>query len=178
MTIFNLLRTVCQTLEKLDIPYMVSGSLVLNIYAVSRMTRDIDIVIALKEIDITNFCAEFPNERYYCHRPSIEDSVKRQSMFNIIDGESGYKIDFIIQKNTKYRTHEFNRRQRNNSFGFDAWIVSVEDLILSKLIWIQELQSDRQLDDIKNLLSITTVDREYIQEWIKELKLNTFNLNL
>ena len=176
MTIYHLLQSVCGTLEKLEIPYMVSGSLVLNTYAVSRMTRDIDIVIHLQMEDIARFSAEFADERYHCDPLSIADSIRHKSMFNVIDTTSGYKIDFIIRKNTPYRLAEFERKIRNNSLGIEAWIVSLEDLILSKLIWIQELQSDRQMDDIRNLLKNPDTDHTYLQYWIKNLNLNTFNL--
>ena len=47
--ILNLLQRVCRSLGESNIPYMISGSIALNIYSIPRMTRDIDIVIELKE---------------------------------------------------------------------------------------------------------------------------------
>lgn len=38
----DLLNTVIQILEKLQIQYMLSGSLAFNLYAIPRATRDID----------------------------------------------------------------------------------------------------------------------------------------
>ena len=43
--VFQLLEKITQALDKAEIPYMISGSIALNTYAVPRMTRDIDIVI-------------------------------------------------------------------------------------------------------------------------------------
>jgi hypothetical protein len=97
-------------------------------------------------------------------------------MFNVIDNITGYKAGFIMLKDNEYRQLEFGRRKRNAVLGFDAWIVAVEDLIISKLIWTQELQSNRQLEDIKNLLANPSVDKEYLLFWCKKLKLNTFHL--
>jgi hypothetical protein len=88
----------------------------------------------------------------------------------------GYKIDFIIRKNSEYRQLEFSRRLRTDAYGFDVWIVSIEGLIISKIAWIQELQSDRQIDDIKNLLQNPIADRDYIRQWCQSLDFNTFNL--
>ncbi len=51
----------------------------------------------------------------------------------------------------------------------------LEDLILSKLIWIQEIQSDRQMGDIKSLLDAPH-DKEYLNKWKIELGLKTFGL--
>lgn len=61
--------------------------------------------------------------------------------------------------------------------GIDCWLISVEDLILAKLLWIQDLYSERQAEDIRNLLiDNETVDRVYLLEWIADLSLNTFGL--
>jgi aryl carrier-like protein len=60
--------------------------------------------------------------------------------------------------------------------GFSAWLVTAEDLIISKLIWIQDVQSEKQMDDIKNLLESGDLDIVYIVSWIEQLNLKTFDL--
>jgi hypothetical protein len=57
-------------------------------------------------------------------------------------------------------------------------VVSPEDLLLSKLIWIQDYQSPLQMEDIKNLAEINTLIKKYILQWVGILGLNTFNLLL
>jgi hypothetical protein len=52
----------------------------------------------------------------------------------------------------------------------------VEDLIIAKLNWIQEIFSERQLDDIKNLLQNPEIDHAYVQHWCKQLNLKTFSI--
>ena len=42
------------------------------------------------------------------------------------------------------------------------YLVSPEDLLISKLIWIQELQSSVQADDIKLLSTMNSLDWRYI----------------
>ncbi len=173
--ILKLLEKVCKSIEKQGIPYMLSGSLAMNTYTVPRMTRDIDIIIGLKSSEVDKF-AEIFKEGFYIYKEGIRDEVKRRGMFNVIDYESGHKIDFIVRKNSEFHINEFERRKKTGAFGFDLWIVSIEDLIISKLQWIQDIQSDTQLNDIKNLLENPIVDKEYLTEWIKKLNLDTFNL--
>jgi hypothetical protein len=60
--------------------------------------------------------------------------------------------------------------------GKPVYVVSPEDLLLSKIIWIQELQSAVQQEDIKNLAALEELDWNYIKEWIGRLNLTTFNL--
>ncbi len=52
------------------------------------------------------------------------------------------------------------------------WIVSLEDLILSKLYWAKDTLSEMQLKDVKNLLlSSQQIDLDYLNKWIEKLKL-------
>jgi hypothetical protein len=155
---------------------MISGSVALITYTIPRMTRDIDIVIELRRKDIPVFCKIFQNNAYYLDEQTVIEEVNRHGMFNVIDFKTGYKIDFMVKKDTLYRKTEFDRRIRKQVLGCDTWLVSIEDLILSKLIWIQELQSERQMTDIRNLLTHPDIDDIYLTGWIYELNLNTFDL--
>lgn len=170
-----LLTEVIETLDLLEIPYMLSGSIALNVYTTPRMTRDIDIVVQMQVEDVPSLVKAF-QDNFYCYEPAIIEEVARNGMFNLIDNRSSYKIDFIVRKNDEYRITEFERREKSDVLGVDAYIVSIEDLIISKLIWIQELQSEKQIEDIKNLLENPSVDKAYLHHWISKLKLTTFNL--
>ncbi len=171
----ELLKEIVLALEEKGIPYMISGSVAMNAYSIPRMTRDIDIVIEL-ETDLIDSFASIFDKNFYFHKPTVEEEIKRRGMFNVIDHRSGYKIDFVIRKNSPYRQLEFKRKVRSNALSFETWLVTPEDLILSKLIWIQEIQSEKQIDDIKNLMERSDLDNSYIKTWINELKLNTFDL--
>ena len=63
-----------------------------------------------------------------------------------------------------FRRQEFERRQRAMLGPVDTWIVSREDLILSKLVWARDTQSEVQYRDVKRLLD-GAVDLEYLQRW-------------
>lgn len=162
-------------LDTQSIQYMLSGSLALNVYSLPRMTRDIDLIVEMKSEDVENFVKAFKDD-FYCYQPSIEEEVAQRGIFNLIDNQSSLKIDFIVRKNTIYRRVEFDRRIKTNTLGFEAWVVSIEDLIISKLIWIQDYESEKQINDIKNLLENPSIDFDYIQKWTNELNLKTFNL--
>ncbi len=153
---------------------MLSGSIAMSFYSVSRTTRDIDIVAYLQEKDIDNLLHVF--EGYYFHRPTIEDEISKKGMFNIISNETGFKIDFIILKRDEYSLVAFNRRQLLNLGNVALYVISIEDLIIAKLKWIQQLYSERQFTDIQNLMLNETIDQHYLLSWRDKLKLNTFNL--
>ena len=172
--ILKLLQRVCNSLDEANIPYMISGSIALNIYAIPRMTRDIDIVAELTENRIEEFTSLFPDS--YFNKETIQVEIQRKGMFNIIDHQTGFKIDFIIRKETEYFKLAFQRRRRIRELDTDLWVITLEDLIIAKLIWIQQIQSEKQLIDIENLLLNPEKDLDYIQKWCKNLNLNTFSL--
>ena len=184
LTISNLLSSMVSFFQKIidvldehDIPYMLSGSIAMGLYVVPRATRDLDFVIHLNAKNIEGFVNSF-RDGYYCEKDTILDALKGTShrIFNIIDHASGYKADFIVLKNDWFRQEEFNRRVQMDYFGKTIYVVSPEDLLISKIIWIQDLQSAQQKEDIKNLAAIEDIDWPYISKWITQLQLNTFNL--
>lgn len=171
--ILELLKKVCNQLEEQEIRYMVSGSIALNIYTIPRLTRDIDIVIELSENKIDEFTSLFPNAYY--DKNTIMQELKRKGMFNVIDHATGFKIDFIIRKETEYHQLAFQRRRKVKEFDTELWVVDLNDLIIAKIIWIQQYQSERQIFDIENLLLNPEKDMVYIKKWCSELNLQTFN---
>jgi hypothetical protein len=135
----------------------------MNYYAQPRMTRDIDLVVAIEPHDAEALTAAFEPE-YYVPQEQLEESIRRRGMFNLLHLESVVKVDMVVLKHEAYRRAEFERRQRVGLPGFDAWIVSKEDLILSKLVWSKDSGSELQLRDVRNLLS-TGADLAYLQRW-------------
>ncbi|MEM6265622.1 MAG: nucleotidyl transferase AbiEii/AbiGii toxin family protein [Bacteroidota bacterium] len=170
----DLLYRINKILEANEIPYMVSGSVALGFYTVARTTRDIDIVIELKESDVERFTNGFTG--FFIDDIGIVNEVRRGGMFNLIDEQTAFKIDFIVRSRTEYGEIEFSRRQKLSLEGVELWVVSLEDLIIAKLRWIQDFQSDRQIHDIQNLLLNPNIDWQYLDMWIERLNLKTFNL--
>ncbi len=158
-----------------NIAYMLSGSVAMSIYSLPRFTRDFDFIVNLQIKDVKGLVDYF-KEGYYCDEDAIKEAIMNKSMFNIIDFASNYKADFIILKNEPYRLTEFERREQVNFLDMQINLVSPEDLIISKIAWIQKIQSDIQKEDIKILLTIKNIDMRYIRKWIATLKLNTFGL--
>jgi hypothetical protein len=89
-------------------------------------------------------------------------------MFNLLHLASVVKIDFILRRDDEFRRTEFNRRIRVRLLDFDCWIVSREDLILSKLVWAADSRSDFQLRDVRHLLA-EPHDLFYLEHWANML---------
>ncbi len=157
----DILHDVSKRLESAGIEFMLTGSVAMNYYAQPRMTRDIDLVVALESADAEIFAHLFETD-YYLDRQSIRSAIARRGLFNLIHNESVIKIDCIVLKRDAYRQEEFSRRQQITLGDFQTWIVSREDLILSKLWWARDSHSEMQMRDVRNLLT-PDCDMGYIQ---------------
>ena len=149
------------------IAYMLTGSFAMNYYAQPRMTRDIDVVVELRPQDVDTISNLFDSD-YYVAREAVERAITRESVFNLIHHETVIKVDCIVRKSSAYRRLEFERRGRITIQDFTTWIVRKEDLIISKLVWARDAQSELQLRDVRNLLA-TSYDADYLTKWTREL---------
>ncbi len=176
MGLLTSISKVCSKLDKLGIEYMISGSFAMGAYDTPRSSNYVDLVVNIKNENVEILLNEFPIEEYYVNPQTVKTEVNERGFFNIIDKQSGNKIDFIVLKNHPHKQLEFQRKKIRNLFGTNFWIVSLEDLILAKLQWMQDSASEKQRDDIENLFRDTEPDLTYIHQWCKDLNLNTFNL--
>jgi predicted nucleotidyltransferase len=166
----DIIRDVAAKLGSLGIPYMLTGSVAMNYYANPRMTRDIDLVVSLQEKDVDSIIASFEKD-YYLDRNAVTRAIVNQSLFNLIHNESIIKVDCILKKSTEYRRIEFERREEVEIKDIRVWIVSKEDLIISKLDWARDSHPEFQLRDVKNLLN-SGYDGEYLELWTTRLGLS------
>jgi len=170
MNEIDIVRDISHRFTQAGIPYMLTGSMAMNYYARPRMTRDIDVVIAIASEDVQRLAASF-RPGYYVSEESIRESIMHESIFNLIHEDTVIKVDCIIRKRSEYRNVEFDRRQRISILDFTTFIVSKEDLIISKLFWAKDSHSETQLGDVKNLLA-TGYDAAYLHRWTHELGLD------
>ena len=161
------LHAIVTRLESAGIPYMLTGSVAMSFYAEPRMTRDIDLVVELAAGDERRVARLFePN--YYVSEEAVRSAIADRRMFNLFDMARLVKIDLVVRKEDEFRRHEFGRRRKHALGGKDVWLVSKEDLILSKLVWAGPSESEMQLRDVRKLLA-SGADEVYLQEWSTKL---------
>jgi hypothetical protein len=163
------LLLVAERLDAAGIAYMLSGSLALGYYAQPRMTRDLDIVVALDGADAERLTALFADD-FLCEAEAVREAVRHAGMFNIIHTTRIVKVDFIVRKDTPYRREELARRRRVTIHGTPVAIVAPEDLLLSKLHWAKDSHSALQLGDVRTLIAaVPGLDWAYVERWAPTL---------
>ena len=137
--LFEFLVLIAERLDRAHIPYMLSGSVALSMYAQPRMTRDVDFVLDIEEAQVDKFVDLFESD-CYVDRESVLEAVRARGMFNVIHEAWIIKADFVVRKDQPYRKTEFERRRTVSVGGKVFSVVTAEDLLLSKLHWGEDEQ--------------------------------------
>ena len=174
MSQLELLEKTIKSLEKGNIPYMLTGSLVSSFQGNPRSTHDIDIIISIKMDDISSIIEAFDSKRFYINRESVKEAIINNSQFNVLDTKEGEKIDFWILTGSDFDKSRFSRRQKDKFFDLEVYISAPEDTIIQKLLWAKlSGGSKKQYEDALSVyeLQYGKLDVEYMDSWSKELNL-------
>lgn len=117
----EVLHLVGQRLDRAGMPYMVTGSIAVNYYAVPQLSGGL-----------------------LSRSGHVRRTIEERGMFNLIHRAYVINVDFVVRKDSDYRREEFSRRRRVSVEGRDLFIAAPEDLILSKLEWAR--MSDTPLE--------------------------------
>lgn len=165
----RILHDFAGRIEKLDLAYMLTGSMAMMAYAVYRFTADVDVVLELETQDASRIIETFEPD-YYVPRSAVSRAIVSKRMFNVIHQETAFKIDCVIKKTTDFQKTAFENRRKTDFYGRDIWIITKEDLIISKLLWAKESRSEKQMTDVRNLIE-SGIEAGYIEEWARKLEI-------
>lgn len=160
-------------LTDLDIPNYITGGIAAATYGEPRTTRDLDIVIALIPTKLDILVQSLEAEGF--HVPGIEDiRVGRLQTLSITHQETIARADLILADNSEFEQEKF-KRQRAIIIPKRGtlYLVSPEDLILSKLRWCQQSQSEKQTRDVLGIMKVQNqnLDINYLNEKAAQLQL-------
>ena len=167
----NLIGRVTHALAASAVPYMLTGSFASAFHGAPRTTHDIDIVIAPTLGTLNALLRQFPDDAYYVSREAALQAYGSEGLFNVVDFDSGWKVDFIVRKARAFSIEEFERRREVVLLGTTLFVASPEDVILSKLEWAKMSESERQIRDVAGILRTqgSSLDSSYLQKWVDSL---------
>lgn len=167
----DLLRVILRPLNRLDLPYMITGAVAAIIYGEPRLTHDVDVVLKLGAADSGRIAEAFPSHAFYA--PPIEaieaESARpRFGHFNLVHLESGLKADIYIAGDDPLHEWAFPRRVRE-AYGDEVlWVAPIEYVIVRKLEYYRDSGAERHLRDIEQMLRVSAdrVDRPALDHLI------------
>ncbi len=176
----HLLIEVSNILQRLKIPYIITGGIAVLVWGRPRFTADIDIVVELKFENINNLVKTLLllGKANYIDKDMVKNALDHGGEFNFIHGETGIKVDFWVLKKTPFELSRMKRKVAKSILNKKVYFVSPEDLILSKLQWYRQSQSSRHMEDAESVFKISgkKLDMEYLKQWARKLGvLNNLN---
>jgi hypothetical protein len=172
----ELLKKVIQVLNQAGIQYMITGSVVSSLQGEPRSTHDINMLIAIQKSVAKRLVEAFPPPNFYLDEDNILDAINRQSMFNLIDLNTGDKVDFWILTDEPFDQSRFLRKISEEFIGLKMLISSPEDTILAKLRWAKlSGGSEKQFTDALRVYEVQygKLDIDYLEQWAKKLNVES-----
>lgn len=161
-------------MDRLAIPYMVTGSIASSLQGEPRASHDIDLVVEIKLSVVDALVAAFPPPAFYLDKDAILDALARQGMFNLIDVRSGDKVDFWVLTDDAFDQCRFARRHTRTAANAEFQVSRPEDTILMKLRWAEMSGgSAKQFTDALRVYEVqfAALDINYLTEWVGKLGL-------
>lgn len=166
---------VTRVLERLDVPYIISGSVASMSHGRIRTTMDVDIVAGLRLAEVDRF-VEALKDSFYVDAGAAQDAVRQQRGFNLIHFDTAYKVDIFVATDEPFDRQRLARGSReaiSTASDQTAFVATAEDMILAKLVWYRlgHEVSDVQWEDVLSLLKFggTELDRDYLHQWAETL---------
>src|SRR3989338_11548263 len=165
---------VAGILDRVEIPYIITGGFAVSVWGRPRATFDIDIVVELVEPKVESLAKALRAvyKAGYLDEVFAKEAIRRQGEFNFIDPFTGLKIDFWVAPKDEFSILKLKRGIAKKIGGRMVRFISPEDLILTKLIWYTMGESARQLEDVESIVKISggRLDKAYIKKWAKHLE--------
>jgi len=168
------LKRVVDVLNQNGIDYMLTGSLVSSLQGDPRATHDIDLVVTLSPAAVPSLLQAFPPPRFYLDELSVREAISRREMFNLLDADTGDKVDFWLLTDVEFDQSRFLRKSNETIAGISVKVSRPEDTILQKLKWANDSGgSTRQFQDARSVyeLQFPTLDQAYLDHWAQKLSI-------
>ena len=162
-------------LEAAGIPYCLVGGLAAIAYGRPRLTLDADIVIALAPHHVDKLIEAFPPDDFYLPPAEVlltEITRESRGHFNIIHHHSALRADCYLPGKSELSHWELQQRQRIETPFGSFWFAPPAAVVVHKLLFFREGQSEKHLDDIRAILSSTVgIPSADLDHWIQQLGL-------
>jgi hypothetical protein len=167
----DLLGLFIGPLNRLGLEYMVTGAVAAIVYGEPRLTHDIDVVVALRAGDAPRLAAAFPAPDFYVPPPEVirlEVGRAVRGHFNLIHIPTALKADVYPLGDDPLHRWGFPMRHKEVVAGEPLWLAPAEYVIVRKLQYLREGESDKHVRDIRAMLRLSAglIDRDALAEQV------------
>lgn len=146
--VVDVLEAAVTVLEAAGVEYAITGSVASSIHGEPYSSQDVDLVVRMTPEQARQIAEQFP-QRFYRSEDALVQAARTCGMANLIDTETGLKVDLSVLAPSDFHDRVFERRVMDSLGGADREfaVVSAEDTILMKLAWRKDTRSAKQWDN-------------------------------
>ena len=162
----EIVRRVFEACDAVGIPYVLVGSFASNVYGIARSTKDADFVLQTAPGQFSKLMTALgPN---FSRDPQIQfESVTGTKKILVEETESGFEIEFFELSDEPHDRERFARRRRFMVVGREGWILTPEDVLVTKLNWLHRAGRTKDRMDVENVTLVQgdAIDWAYVEHW-------------
>jgi hypothetical protein len=160
---------VLDALNELEIAYMLVGAFSVNFHGIARSTQDADFVAQLVRGQLAAIMGRLGRGFRLDPQMSFESATgtTRHIVYYLGSPESPIRIEFFQLSNDEYDRRRFARRMHVRVLDRPAFLLTAEDVIVTKLRWYEALHRSKDKDDARGVIAVQgdRLDWGYIHHW-------------
>ena len=158
--------SVIAALDRTGIPFMLVGSLSSSYYGIPRSTNDADFVVQLGDRHAEEIVRNLTSDLRLDPQMSFETATL--TFRHIIHvANSPFQIELFHLSDDPHDQERFRRRLQVKYGSWDTWIATAEDVIITKLRWLQRSNRGKDREDVRDVILVqqSQLDWPYIESW-------------
>ena len=167
------LRAVLPHLDRLGIPYLITGGIAATVHGRPRFTQDIDFVIAPTRAQLDGLIDALEPD-FAVNRDAAHEAYARRGEFNAIHRTLVFKVDFWLSRGDAFDVSRLGRALKLEVVpGLIARVATPEDTVTSKLLWLRQGATEHSTEDIRGILRAHAgrLDLDYLDSMVRQLRL-------
>jgi len=162
----SIAKQVVLALEHLNVPYMLTGALAVNLYSQPRSTKDADFVVQWRSHSIDDLLGLLHDHFYLDHQMGFE-TVTATTRWHLRIKNTAFTVELFDLTDDAHNQARFARRVRRPFVDIEAWFPTAEDALIQKVRWASTARRSKDADDAVRMVAVSgsLLDWDYITAW-------------
>jgi len=167
ITVEHLANLAISACEASAAPYMLTGALAYNYYAIPRSTKDVDIVVNITQPGtMLRIISLLGPQIVFSPQVQFDTITWGKRHIGRPPANTGLSVELFELFADPFVSAQFERRKRffSNALDREVWLPTPEDIVTQKIRWGRS----KDLDDARDVLAVQgpeTLDMTYIESW-------------
>jgi hypothetical protein len=166
MNAVQVVRRVLDGLDALSIPYVLVGSFASNIYGLARATRDADVVVQAGAGMLSELMRLLGPE--YRRDPQIQFETITGTRKHFVEHlPTKFELEIFELSDDPHDQSRFARRRKAQIYGGESWVLTAEDVLVTKLNWLHRAARTKDMLDVQQVIAVQgdVLDWPYVEHW-------------